>query len=187
LKRPVLRHLPNALTAFRLFAAPVLVFLLLHERYEGALVLFALAGLSDALDGYLAKRFAFGSRFGAILDPAADKLLMLVAFVTLVHMDLTPFWLTALVIGRDIAIVAGILLGRALALPIAIAPLAIGKASTVVQVCYVGLVLLLAALGQDVPTLRSAAEITVALVTVASWLAYGQVLLKAFALRRKPA
>jgi cardiolipin synthase len=183
----VLRHLPNTLTAFRVFAAPFLAWLLLHDQNAAAFGLFVLAGASDAIDGYLAKRLAPGSRFGAWLDPAADKFLMLVAFLTLTHLGITPVWLTVLVIARDVAIIAGIALARALALPIAIAPLAIGKASTVVQVAYVGITLLLLALHTEMRILSSALEVVVALVTAASWLAYGQVLLKAFALGRRTA
>ena len=73
-----------------------------------ALCVFVFAGLSDALDGFLAKRFALTSRFGAWLDPAADKLLMLASYVALTMVGAVPLWLTALVIGRDVAIVAGV-------------------------------------------------------------------------------
>lgn len=186
----LLRHLPNTLTALRLVAAPVLALLLARGLYAAAFVLFVLAGASDAVDGYLAKRFASRSRFGAYLDPAADKLLMLAAFLMLTEIGVTHWWLTLIVVGRDIAIVAGILLALALALPIAIAPLAIGKASTVVQVSFVGLMLLLLTLhfnSLPVQSAARAAEAIVALVTILSWLAYGQVLLRAFSLRRRPA
>jgi cardiolipin synthase len=185
----VLRHIPNTLTAFRLLAAPVLAWLLWYGDDRAAFGLFVLAGLSDAVDGYLAKRLAPGGRFGAWLDPAADKLLMLSAFLTLTLMPshVTPLWLTVLVIARDIAIIASIALLRALAMPVVIAPLVIGKASTVVQVAYIGLTLLLLALHVDARLLTSALEVIVALVTAASWLAYGQVLVKAFALGRRTA
>ena len=183
----MLRHIPNTLTAFRVLAAPVLAWLLLHGYDRAAFGLFAAAGLSDAVDGYLAKWLAPDGRFGAYLDPAADKLLMLVAFLTLTHLEITPVWLTVLVIARDVAIIAGIALARWQALPIAIAPLAIGKASTVVQVSYIGLSLLFLALHVEMRILSSALEIMVALVTAASWLAYGQVLLRAFALGRRTA
>jgi cardiolipin synthase (CMP-forming) len=183
----LLRHLPNALTAFRLLAAPVLAVLLNDRFFALALALFVLAGCSDVLDGYLAKRLAPGSRFGAWLDPAADKILMLVAFVVLTRLNLTPLWLTAIVIGRDIAIVAGIILIRYLSLPLTIAPLPVGKLSTVVQVAYVGFVLVSLSFKLDLTWLNRAAEILVAVVTFASWLAYGQLLLKTLALGRRMA
>jgi cardiolipin synthase len=183
----MLRHLPNALSGLRLLAAPALAFLLVHGAYTYAFGLFALAGLSDAVDGYLAKRLAPGSRFGAYLDPAADKLLMLAAFLALATLEIVPRWLTALVIARDVAIVLGLLLIRAYALSVPMTPLPVGKASTAVQVGYIGLVLLNLAFGFVAPALLSAGVILVAVVTAASWVAYGQVLIRAFALRRRTA
>jgi cardiolipin synthase len=143
--------------------------------------------LSDAVDGYLAKRLAPGSRFGAYLDPAADKLLMLAAFLTLTRLGVVPFWLTALVIARDVAIIAGLVLIRTLALAVPMSPLPVGKASTAVQVGYIALVLVHLAFRLDVPGLLSAGAVLVAIVTAVSWIAYGQVLFRAFALRRRTA
>jgi cardiolipin synthase len=184
---PLLRHLPNFLTALRLCAAPLTAFLILRGDDGAALMVFALAGLSDAVDGYLARRLSPGSRFGAYLDPAADKLLMLASFVTLSAIGMSPLWLTVLVIARDLAIVMGLVLARLLALPLAVAPLTIGKASTVVQVGYVALLLILLAFDADQPVLVQAGAIATGVVTLASWLAYGQLLLRAFALRRRTA
>ena len=182
-----IRQVPNALTALRLLAAPLLGILLNDGSFTLAFALFVFAGVSDALDGWLAKRLASPSRFGAWLDPAADKLLMLIAFVMLTHLGIVPVWLTALVIARDVAIVAGILLSLALALPISISPLAIGKACTVVQVAFVGLILFLRTLHLVFPIAESAAEIIVAAVTAVSWFAYGQLLLRALSPGRRTA
>jgi len=183
----LLRHLPNFLTALRLCAAPLTAYLILNSIDGGALVVFAFAGLSDALDGYLARRLAPNSRFGAYLDPAADKLLMLASFVTLTMMGAVPLWLTALVIGRDVAIVACVGLAWMLATPLRIAPLLIGKISTVVQVAFIALVLLLRAIDIDSPQAVQIAVLATAAVTVASWLAYGQLWFRAMALGRRPA
>jgi cardiolipin synthase (CMP-forming) len=183
----LLRHLPNLLTALRLFAAPLTAWLIVEGRDVGALGVFAFAGLSDALDGYLARLLSPDSRFGAYLDPAADKLLMLASFLTLAATHAVPLWLTALVIGRDVAIVAGLGLARVLSLPLKVEPLYIGKVSTVVQVCFIGLVLLLLALDSDQPTLVLAGGVATAAVTVASWLAYGQLWFRALALGRRTA
>ena len=183
----MLRHLPNLLTTLRVLSAPLTAFLILKGLDRGAFGVFVFAGLSDAADGYLAKRFRLDSRFGAYLDPAADKLLMLACFVTLTVTGTTPLWLTVLVIARDVAIVGGLLLALYMALPIQVTPLLIGKASTAVQVAYVGLILLLLAFDIPAPRLELAAAIAVATFTVASWLGYGQVLLKAFVLRRRTA
>ena len=183
----VLRHLPNTLTATRLLAAPAIAFLLLQGLFEAAFAVFVLAGLSDAVDGYLAKWLAADSRFGVYLDPAADKLLMLVSFLTLTKLGVTPLWLTLIVIARDAAIVAGIALARSLALPIQIAPLPVGKASTAVQVCYIGTLLFFLAFDIGEERLRMALGLATAILTLASAFVYGQVWLKAFALRRRTA
>jgi cardiolipin synthase len=182
-----LRHLPNLLTALRLVAAPLTAFLILNAMHTDALIVFAFAGVSDVADGYLARRFSPGSRFGVYLDPAADKLLMLASFVTLTMIREVPLWLTVLVIGRDVAIALGVGAARLFALPLRIAPLMVGKASTVVQVGYIGLVLLFLALGLDQPRLMTALAFIVAAFTLASWLAYGQLWLRALALGRRTA
>ncbi len=183
----LVRHLPNFLTAGRLCAAPLTAWLILKGYDAAALGVFAFAGLSDALDGYLARRFAYATRFGAYLDPAADKILMLASFVTLTMIHAVPFWLTALVIARDLAIVIGVGVAWLFALPLKIEPLYIGKVSTVIQVGYIGLVLLLLALDANQPGLVMAGTIIAASVTAASWLVYGQLLVRALAVGRRPA
>lgn len=185
--RSVLRHLPNFLTGLRLAAAPTLAFLLVSGSDRTALGLFAFAGLSDAADGFLAKRFGLTSRFGRLLDPAADKLLMMAAFLTLTVLRIAPLWLTLLVIGRDAAIVGGIVLARILSLPVRIEPLLVGKASTAMQIVYIALALLLLTSGlRWADGERYAADAT-ALLTLASWLAYAGVGANALARWRRAA
>jgi cardiolipin synthase (CMP-forming) len=181
------RHLPNLLTALRICAAPLTAVLILRGHYATALSVFAFAGLSDVLDGYLARRLSYASRFGVYLDPAADKLLMLASFLTLTVIHAIPLWLTVLIIGRDLAIVMGVGLARFLSLPLNVEPLNIGKASTVIQVSFVGLVLVLLALNVDQPNVVLAGVIATAAVTVASWLAYAQLWFRALALGRRTA
>ena len=183
----LLRNIPNVLTAVRVLLAPLTAYLIFEGNDFAALGVFALAGASDAVDGFLARRFGLVSRFGEYLDPAADKLLMLICFVTLTIIHQAPLWLSALVIGRDAAIVAGVLLARALSLPVKMEPLAVGKACTVVQIGYVALLLLLLAFNLVMPQLTLFAAATAAVFTLLSWLAYGQLLVKAFALGRRPA
>lgn len=184
----MLRHLPNILTGLRLIAAPALAVLLLHAMYNAALGIFVFAGLSDVADGYLAKRFKLATRFGRYMDPAADKLLMTISFVVLTWLGVVPLWLTMLVIARDLAIVLGIAVGHAMELPMRVAPVTAGKLSTFVQVCYIGLMLLFLALGAAWPMLARGAAIACGAATAISWLAYGQIWLKAFLQKRnKPA
>lgn len=99
--------LPNALTIGRILAVPPLVYLLLAEQYTLALAVAVYAGLSDLLDGWLARRFGWQSRFGSLADPAADKLLMMASYLTLAWLNYLPWWLVALVIFRDLVIVIG--------------------------------------------------------------------------------
>lgn len=175
----LLRQIPNILSAFRLIIAPFTAFLIVQRADTAAFCVFGAAGLSDALDGFLAKRYSLTSRFGAWLDPAADKLLMLASFVTLTVTGAVPLWLTALVIGRDMAIVLGIAAARIMEAPLEIKPLIVGKASTVAQVAYIALVLLLLALGADLPWLLLAGSIAVAFFTLWSFLGYTLVWLHA--------
>ncbi len=181
----VLRQVPNILSGLRLVAAPIAAWLILHQHDLPALCVFGFAGLSDAADGYLAKRFNLTSRFGAWLDPAADKLLMLASFVSLTIVGAVPLWLTALVIGRDIAIVIGVLLARILDMPLQVAPLLVGKISTVVQVLYIALVLLVLTLDAEWPNVELAGEGAVALLAVLSGLGYAQVWIRAAAAGRR--
>jgi cardiolipin synthase len=101
--------IPNIITLFRFLLVPPVVLLLLDERFGLALLLFGVAGFSDALDGYLAKRFNWSSRLGALLDPLADKLLLVSSFITLGWLNQIPLWLVGVVILRDLVIVSGAL------------------------------------------------------------------------------
>lgn len=99
--------IPNIITIFRFLLVPPVVWLLLQDRFSAALVVFGIAGFSDALDGFLAKHYHWTSRIGALMDPLADKLLLLSSFVTLGWLGWIPYWLVGLVILRDLVIVTG--------------------------------------------------------------------------------
>ncbi|HEX3429257.1 MAG TPA: CDP-alcohol phosphatidyltransferase family protein [Rhizomicrobium sp.] len=181
------RHLPNLLTALRIAAAPALALLLVSGADRAALGVFAFAGLSDAADGFLAKRFGLTTRFGRLLDPAADKLLMLVSFATLTLLGIAPIWLTLLVLGRDAAILAGLSLARLFNVPVRVAPLLIGKASTAMQIIYIALALVLLTFGLRWPQIENIAADATAVLTIASWLGYAVVGVRAFARPRRMA
>lgn len=183
----VFKHAPNLLTGLRLACAPALALLLLNGADRAALGIFAFAGFSDAADGFLAKRFGLATPFGRFLDPAADKLLMLAAFLALTMLGFTPAWLAALVIARDIAIVAGIALAHVLGLPLRVAPLVIGKLSTATQVSYVGFSLFLLAFGLHWQDLAAVAAVITAAITAASWVGYAVVLFRAFGIASRRA
>lgn len=138
----LLRNLPNLLTGLRLLLALPVAWVILEERYDQALLLAAVAGISDALDGFLARRLQAESRLGALLDPIADKLLILAVFVSAAVVGLLPWWLTGLVILRDLVIVGGALAYRLLIGPLQITPTLLSKANMALQIGF--LVLLLA-------------------------------------------
>lgn len=180
----LLRHLPNLLTWLRLMAAPATAALLLEGHFSAAFGIFALAGLSDAADGFLAKRFNLTSYIGSVLDPAADKALMLAVFATLAALNDVPGWLAFLVIARDALIVLGVLIAFAAQAPLAIKPLAVGKLCTALQVIYIGAHL--AALAFEFPLggIAPADAFVVAGVTAASFVAYLGVWLAAMRMPR---
>jgi cardiolipin synthase len=175
----VVRHLPNILTGLRLVAAPAMAGLLISGHFLAAFGVFAFAGFTDAVDGWMAKRFGLSSDLGRVLDPAADKALMLAVFAVLALMGEVPLWLAALVIARDAAMVLVFVLALAARKPIEIVPLAIGKLTTLLQVAYVALHLASLAFDFSLESIVPLDACAVAAVTLASWLAYGLVLVKA--------
>lgn len=121
---------PNLITLARLVLVPVMAWLLLDGRYAAALVVFVSAAVSDVLDGYLARRFHQQSYIGAVLDPAADKLMVLTTAGTLTWLELLPIWVTVAVIARDAVIVSGFLAYRWLRGHVEMRPTWLGKANT---------------------------------------------------------
>lgn len=167
-----LRWLPNALCVVRLLLVLPIVMLLLERRYVAALVLFFAAGATDALDGFLAKSYGWRTRLGSLLDPAADKLLIVGVFATLTALDLVPLGLTAIVVGRDVLIVAGVLAYQWLIGPVEGMPTAVSKLNTAFELSFVLCVLAEAAFGWPpslVPMLLGAA---VVFTSITSGLAY---------------
>lgn len=174
----MIRHLPNLLSALRLLAAPLAAWLILVSHDTAALLVFAGAGLSDGLDGFIARHWHMTTDMGAWLDPVADKLLMLLCLSALVAVGATPVWLLALVVAQGSAIAAGWLLIRKLSLPIATRPLFLGKVSTMAQIFYILFVLLLLAFELDAPRLASAAGWICGLLTALSAVAYARLFLR---------
>jgi len=169
----MLRHLPNLITALRILLVLPLCWLIDKGRYDGALAVAAIAAFSDALDGWLAKHYGWQSWIGGMLDPVADKLLLMAAFVWLALAGDMPGWLAALVVGRDFAIVAGAVVYHNLVGPFDAAPSRLSKATTVIQLAFVLSELL--RLSQWLvlpPLLRSALIAITAAITIASGLHY---------------
>lgn len=133
----MLRHLPNLITILRIALVVPLCLLVLSRQWPQALAVAAVAGVSDALDGFLAKRFGWQSWIGGMLDPLADKLLLIASFVTLAMVEAIPAWLAALVVGRDLVIVAGAFAYHALIGRFSAQPTRLSKWTTVVQIAFV--------------------------------------------------
>jgi len=151
----MLRHIPNVITIFRLVLIVPIV-MLLHEGLAGwALVLFFTASVSDGLDGFLARRYGWISAFGRMIDPAADKLLLVATAVTLTLLDCFPPMLLWLMIAKDITVIGGLVVYTLLAGFPLIKPIWFGKFTTVVQLLLLGVIifnqyLLSPALGEGV-------------------------------------
>lgn len=131
------RDTPNLITGLRILLVAPFLWLLLEERYGAALLLFVIAGVSDALDGFLAKYYGWTSELGELLDPIADKLLLIGAILALGWLNKLPGWLVALVIARDATIVGGAIIHHLRVAPFRAAPLLISKLNTLMQLLLV--------------------------------------------------
>ena len=169
--RGTLLNLPNIISFARLCAVPVAIYLVIEQAWAWAFVLFVSAGISDAIDGWLARRMG-GTALGAALDPLADKTLMVGMYVTLATMHQLPVWLAILVVFRDIMIVGGLLLLWLYDHDMPIKPLSVSKVNTGLQIGLVALVLGLNAAGLGLPLLRQACVWLIALSTAFSFAAY---------------
>ena len=166
------RSVPNVVTGLRLIAVPFVVVLLLSDSLTAAFWVIVVAGISDGLDGYLAKRLDAVTRLGTYLDPLADKALLIAVFVCLAILDLLPGWLVCLLILRDMLIVGGVLLSRVTALSIMIEPTMISKLNTFLQIFLGMWVLGRAVLGADVYYIAGSLILLVVLTTLASGTLY---------------
>lgn len=163
--------IPNLITTLRIILVPVFMIYLLHDRFLAALVIFVIAGLSDGLDGLIARVFHQKSKLGAVLDPLADKLLLVAAFVALAVREFLPPWLPIIVITRDVLILLGVLILFLVKDEVRIAPSILSKLTTCFQLGTVFVVL-----SKDYLPLLSKASLPVywltALLTIASGLLY---------------
>jgi cardiolipin synthase (CMP-forming) len=137
--------IPNIITLGRILLVPFIVWAITSDKMEIAFVIFIVAGISDAVDGFLAKRFNMASELGALLDPLADKALLVSIYVALGIGGAVPRWIVILVVSRDIMIVSAVIVSWLLGKPIPMKPLMVSKLNTVAQVGFAALVL--AALG----------------------------------------
>jgi cardiolipin synthase len=133
--------IPNLITLGRILLVPIVVWAIWSGAMWAAFVLFLAAGVSDAVDGFLAKRFHMTTVLGAYLDPLADKALIVSIYVTLGIQAVIPGWLVILVVSRDIMIVGGVMLSWLVGSPIMVKPLLVSKLNTVAQIAFACVVL----------------------------------------------
>ncbi|RTL72117.1 MAG: CDP-alcohol phosphatidyltransferase family protein [Hyphomicrobiales bacterium] len=165
-------NIPNFITIARVMSVPVIFWLLVTGETRTAFFVFVAAGASDALDGYLAKRFSWQTELGAILDPMADKLLLVSLFIALGVAKELPLWLVIAVVSRDILIVLAVMVSWVMSQPVAIKPLVISKINTLFQIVLVATVLADAAFGLGLGMVRSALVWITGTLTLLSLAAY---------------
>lgn len=164
--------IPNLITLARILSVPIMVWAIATGWMLFAFVLFLAAGVSDAIDGYLAKRFGMTSDLGSYLDPLADKALIVSIYLTLGVNGFIPLWLVILVVSRDILIVGGIMLSWLVGPPLKIKPLLVSKLNTVAQLVFASVVLGSLGFNYELPTLTLILMGLVAVLTLLSVAAY---------------
>ncbi len=164
--------IPNLITLARILLVPIVVWAISSGAMWIAFVLFLAAGVSDAVDGFLAKRFNMTTELGAYLDPLADKALIVSIYVTLGISNVIPHWLVILVVSRDIMIVGGVMLSWLVGSPIMVKPLLVSKLNTVAQIAFACVVLGSLGFGIEAQTLTLVLMGLVAALTLLSVAAY---------------
>lgn len=164
--------IPTFITIGRILLVPVTIWLIISGAYGLAFLCFVIAGVSDAIDGYLARALDQRSELGAYLDPLADKALLVSVYVTLGFLQEIPAWLVIAVVTRDVLIVAAIMLSWFIDRPVKVAPLMISKINTAAQIVFIVGVLGAKAAGMDDGWPITLGAIAVGLLTAASGGAY---------------
>jgi len=169
---PLPVNLPNLITIARILMVPLTVWLIITNQPQLAFFVFILAGVSDGVDGFIAKRWNMRTELGAWLDPLADKLLLISIYVTLGVMDKLPAWLAILVVSRDVLIMGGVVLAWLLDAPVRMKPLWISKLNTTIQIVFAGAFLFFLGNGWPVDRLVIFGAPVVAALTIASGALY---------------
>jgi len=166
--------IPNLVTLIRILLVPVVIWAITAGEYRVAVILFLAAGISDAVDGFLAKRFGMTTELGAYLDPLADKAMLVSIYIALGITEAIPRWLVILVVSRDIMIVSAVILSWVVNKPVPLKPLMVSKLNTVAQIALACVVLATLGFGfrADTTVLMLVALVTVlTLLSVAFYLA----------------
>ena len=175
----------NFITLLRILLVPAIVWAALSDQMMLAFILFLAAGVSDGVDGIVARYFNQQTELGTILDPIADKLMLVCVFISLAYLGTIPLWLVILIVSRDMLIVFGVLLAFVMSLPVTIRPLWISKANTAVQIILAAWVLFSLAFGIEWPNAKMSLEWLTGLLTALSAAAYVYQGIKLFATSEK--
>jgi cardiolipin synthase len=170
-KVPVL-NLPNVLSFARLLATPLIAWLIATDRMEAAFYVFVIAGITDALDGYLARRMQLQTDMGRIIDPLADKALLAMTYVMLGYVGYLPWWIIAFVVGRDALIVLAYGISGMFGVRIKPQPVFMSKVNTALQIILAASVLLVHGYSLDAQGLITVLLYSTAATTIFSWLQY---------------
>ena len=162
-------NVPNALTALRILLIPVFIGFLVYERYEYALLVLLLAGITDGLDGTIARASNQRTKLGSYLDPLADKLLLTSGFITLSLLHLIPLWIAIIVVSRDVILLAGALLVSLTEAPVDISPTILGKGTTLFQIFYIFSVVVLTSRQMDLRLLQPLLYVMVGLTVMSGF------------------
>ena len=163
---------PNLITLFRILLVPLTMWLLVTGKYLPAFLVFLVAGVSDGIDGFIAKRFDQVTELGAYLDPLADKLLLVSIYLAMGFLDLMPPLLVIIVVSRDVMIVGAVLLSWLMDRPVEMQPLWISKLNTTVQIAFAGFILAGLGLSLGLDGYIQTLSFMVGALTVASGAAY---------------
>jgi cardiolipin synthase len=167
-----MRHIPNLICLLRIALILPLVIAMREGQHERIILLFLIAAVSDGIDGYLAKRFGWTSDLGKVLDPVADKLLVVTVFITAAWLDIAPWWLTAVAVARDLIIGFGAVIYRLWLGPLHGRPTVISKINTALQFTYLLAVVLASATGFPPRELLDALAAVVLVTILASGIDY---------------
>jgi len=168
--------IPNFISFSRLLLVPFVVWFIANGLFVFAFWLFLGASISDAIDGYLARKFSIKSKLGSLLDPLADKVLLVTVIITLGVLNYIPLWLVSLVVARDLFLIFAYITVRKKLKGREIKPSMISKFNTTFQMSYVTLILISLAFALDVPEiLYQGFMYAVAIATIMSWIGYGKI------------
>jgi cardiolipin synthase len=164
--------IPNFITIGRLFLVPLVIMMIVQGHWQMAFGLFVVAGVSDAVDGYLARHHGMASELGAYLDPIADKALLVSIYLALAIVSIIPAWMAIIVIFRDVIIVAAVILAWVLGNPMEIKPFIISKLNTAAQIAFAAALLAAKAFGVSLGFWFDVSITLVAALTLGSAAAY---------------